>query len=497
MRIAIIDLGTNSVRFDIHQMGPGKRQVRELHREKIMVRLGQGAFLNGKLDRGAIRRTLLAFTHFKKLSEQYKADKIIAFGTSALREVSDREKFLKTILENTGIHVRVISGAEEAQLIALGVLSNEKKQKGKFALVDIGGGSTEVSICRGKEILHASSFPLGTARLQEVYLKKIPPALGSVYELRHHIRGAISSVILPEHWPKVDRILGSSGTIRSLGRIIGNGVGRQFTRSDLSNLVEQMHTMNTTELLGIDQIDPKRIDMILAGAILYEECMTLLGAKKSVCTEFSLRDGILEEELKLYEQGSSSHLALHLPGLREKAIQFGANPMHLDRIMAMGDLIFDRLQSVHKLKPSLKLYLRSAILLRDTGEAISYAGHEKHSYYIVKNADFPAADAWEINLIAELCRYHESSKVDFNDLGFTKNRREIFIKLLALLRIVDALDQGSDRRVRIRSIKVDRREVKIRYSGKGLTGLEGMEVEKRANYFERVMGRWISAERVR
>src|ERR1700733_1161505 len=102
MRIAIIDLGTNSVRFDVHQLGPGRR-VRQLHREKIMVRLGQGVFLNGKLDRSAMTRTLHAFLRFRKIATQYKAGKIIAFGTSALREVSDRESFLETLRSRTGI----------------------------------------------------------------------------------------------------------------------------------------------------------------------------------------------------------------------------------------------------------------------------------------------------------------------------------------------------------------------------------------------------------
>ena len=166
MRIAIIDLGTNSVRFDIQQLGPGKRQVRQLHREKIMVRLGQGVFLNGKLDRSAVTRSLHAFAKFQKVAHQYKAGKIIAFGTSALREVADSEKFLKAIVDKTGIQVRVISGTEEAQLIALGILSNEKVGKEKFAMVDIGGGSTEISVCRGKAILHSTSFPLGRRGLQ-------------------------------------------------------------------------------------------------------------------------------------------------------------------------------------------------------------------------------------------------------------------------------------------------------------------------------------------
>lgn len=496
MRIAIIDLGTNSVRFDIHQLGPKKGAVRQLHREKIMVRLGQGVFLNGKLDRSAIQRTLHAFTRFKKSAAQFKAGKIIAFGTSALRECSDGERFLKLIYERTGIQIRVISGAEEAQLIALGVLSNEKSSKGKFALVDIGGGSTEISVCRGKTVLHGWSFPLGTARLQQVFLKKSPPAATSIQELRDFIRATLSNVILREHWPKVERVIGSSGTIRALAKILEGSEWEEFHRDDLSELIEEMSSMTTTELLGINGIESKRVDMILAGAILFEECMIALGARKAVTTEYSLRDGILEEELRLFEQGDTSHLALHLPDLKEKAMHFGADSEHLDRVLEFSGALFDQLKFLHKLDPSWKLYLQAATLLRGTGKAISLAGYPEHSYYIVKHADFPAADTWETDFIADLCRFHDGVKLDMSKLNFDngKGRLESFKKLLAMLRVIDALDSGPESKIRLKSVQRVRGKVTLHFTGKGLTGLESINVEKKAPFFEKVMGQVIIAE---
>ncbi len=495
MRIAIIDLGTNSVRFDIHQLGPKKGAVRQLHREKIMVRLGQGVFLNGKLDRSAIQRTLQAFTRFKKSAAQFKAGKIIAFGTSALRECSDGERFLKMIHERTGIQIRVISGAEEAQLIALGILSNEKSSKGKFALVDIGGGSTEISICRGKTVAHSWSFPLGTARLQQVFLKKSPPAATHIRELREFIRGTLSSVILSEHWPRVDRVIGSSGTIRALAKVLEGSEWEEFRRDDLADLVDEMSSMTTTELLGISGIESKRVDMILAGAILFEECMNILGARKAVTTEYSLRDGILEEELRLFEQGDTSHLALHLPDLKEKALHFGADGEHLERMLEFSGKVFDELRPLHKLDSCWKLYLQAATLLRDTGKAISLAGHPEHSYYIVKHADFPAADTWETDLIADLCRFHDGTKLDLSKLTFEKKkgRLEVFKKLLAMLRIIDALDSGPDVKLRLKGIQRSRGKVILQYVGKELTGLETLNVEKKAPFFEKVMGQSIRA----
>jgi len=196
MRVAIIDLGTNSVRFDIHQIGPGG-ELKSLHREKLQIRLGQGVFLTGRLDHGAIRRALHAFESFQTTARALRVEKIVAFGTSALREASDSDQFLKRIKTRTKINVRIISGEEEARYIAEGILANERDLKGNFALVDIGGGSTEVSVCKGKKILRATSFALGTARLQQVFLKTIPPQAprkgerSSVDALRSHIKGLV------------------------------------------------------------------------------------------------------------------------------------------------------------------------------------------------------------------------------------------------------------------------------------------------------------------
>jgi exopolyphosphatase/guanosine-5'-triphosphate,3'-diphosphate pyrophosphatase len=173
MRFAVIDLGTNSVRFDVHQLG---KKAKLLHREKLMIRLGQEVFLKGKLNKDAIDRASQAFIHFAKVARKLQTDRMIAFGTSALRESKNGAAFVEHIRNVSGIELRVISGQEEARFIAAGILRNEKKLPPRFALIDIGGGSTEVSICKKNKAAASHSFPLGTARMQQVFLKKNPPA---------------------------------------------------------------------------------------------------------------------------------------------------------------------------------------------------------------------------------------------------------------------------------------------------------------------------------
>ncbi len=497
MRLAIIDLGTNSVRFDVRQMGPGSK-VEQLHREKIMIRLGQGVFLNGKLDRSAVQRTLHSFRLFKRLAMNYKVSKIIAFGTSALREVSDRDRFLSLLYKETGIQVRVISGLEEAQLIALGILSKEKLGKKSAALVDIGGGSTEISVCRGRKVLHAYSFPLGTARLQQIFLKRSPPSLANARELRQHIRAELSQVMTAAHWPKVDRIVGSSGTIKAVAKILGGDGSAVIERSELKDLVESMLGMTTTELLGLSGIESKRVDMILAGALLLEEIMFFMDVKKARTTEYSLRDGIMEEERQLLSNGlnqGASHLSLHLPDVREKATHFGIDGAHIDRLVVLAGKIFDGLRSIHKLDPSWKTYLSAAVMLRNVGESVNLGRYEEHSCYIVRNSDFPGAEVWENELIAELCLYHAGTKMPVIESPLLKStsRQAAFHKLLALLRIVDALDSGPETTIRLDRVRLGRKKIELIFSGRGLTGLECLHIEKCSSFFARVFKREVVA----
>jgi exopolyphosphatase/guanosine-5'-triphosphate,3'-diphosphate pyrophosphatase len=509
MRVGIIDLGTNSVRFDINQIGPGSR-VRKLHREKLMVRLGQNVFLDGKLDPAAIRRTLQAFTSFQRTAEDLQVRRIVAFATSALREAGDSDKFLNLIRSRTGIDVRVISGEEEAKLIAKGVLSNERSStKGRYGLVDIGGGSTEISICRGKEVLHAESFPLGTARLQQVFLKSSPPPapkagqLSAVEQLRRYIRGILLPKMIAEEWPKVDRLLGSSGTIRAIARIVKkSGGGKSIDYKELKKLVKQMSGMTTTELLGIPGMEARRVDMIVAGAVLLEECMAVLGAKKAIATEYSLRDGILEEEKQIYRQHEVSNIPFHLADLYSKAQKFRTGPddeAHLKQTVEISEALFDRLKRLHKLDAKWRHHLTAASILHDVGEAISRTRHGAHSYYIVKNADIPSMEKWEAEFVGQLCLWHQDGKISQKDLSFagSKDRKQAFVKLLAILRVADALDRSHKRLLKIRNVRINPKSVRLLVSARNGIDLELLRVEQKKSLFEQVFQRSLVIERVR
>jgi exopolyphosphatase/guanosine-5'-triphosphate,3'-diphosphate pyrophosphatase len=495
MRVAIIDLGTNSVRFDVHSITL-TGQTKLLHREKLMIRLGQGVFLQGKMDPDAILRTVEAMEHFRQIATGLRVRKVVAFGTSALREAADAGTLLESVRRRTGIEIKVISGKEEAKLIALGVLANEAPPKGRFALVDIGGGSTEISIARGTAVLQGDSFPLGTARLQQVFLKRSPPREVNISQLRDYISNLVRQKMVADKWPSCDAILGSSGTIRAIARLI-HKKDNYYSVKALSELVAEMRRMTTTQLLEIPGMESKRVDMILSGAILLEEIALALGARKVIASEFSLRDGIIEEERRLAKSHKSSHLELHLDDLFEHAKRFGGEQEHLEHMSRLAGQLFDRFQRLHGLENRWKIYLISTILLRRSGEAISYGDRAKHSFYIVKNLDFPSMDQWEHDFIARLCLHITDGKIENKSLtavGKEKKRRDAFRKLLALARLIDALDLGPRTALKVRRLTITRTAVRLAFNGKATEGIEQLMIERKKKLFEEVFKRELILE---
>jgi exopolyphosphatase / guanosine-5'-triphosphate,3'-diphosphate pyrophosphatase len=298
MRVGLVDLGTNSVRYDIYELGSGGK-IKTLHSNKEMIRLGHNVFATGKLDPKAVRRLLRSFRDYRALTEDFGVERIAAFATSAMREARDGERVKKLIHHETGIRVRVISGSEEARLIALGVQRNEKRCRGNYTLIDIGGGSTELIVCRGQRVLVRGSLKLGVARLQELYLKSVPPKhVWAADRYFAKVRAGSTAREIAKY--RVDRAIGSSGTVKALAKILKRTHGEsEILRDSLGELRKDMTRKTRSQLLHIPGMVERRVDLILAGALILEECMDLVGAKSVVPTPFALRDGLLQEVLKL------------------------------------------------------------------------------------------------------------------------------------------------------------------------------------------------------
>jgi exopolyphosphatase/guanosine-5'-triphosphate,3'-diphosphate pyrophosphatase len=297
--LSLIDLGTNSIRMDLVAVGP--QGARRLHREKRMVRLGDHLFEDGRPSPEALRRVEEALAGFQALQERWGVSRVRAVATAAMREAPNAPGLVEAWAERYGIRFEVISGAREAELIAQGVLAAEHALSGTYALIDIGGGSVELSLCEGSRVQRSCSLPLGANRLQQRCLHRIPPAAGGVAALRLECRGQLNLPPGPGAWPRVKELIGSGGTVRALRKMAkASGAKDQpFTLHFLRELTERMERLDRVGLAHLAGMDGRRVDLILAGALVLEEACLALGATRVRATEAGLRDGLLQDELTL------------------------------------------------------------------------------------------------------------------------------------------------------------------------------------------------------
>ncbi len=308
MRIGIIDLGTNSVRFAIYEI-KGQGGLRQsLYREKIMLRPGQAVFTTGLLTSGSATKILKAFRHFASVARKYKVWNLGAYATSALREAANSDRLVQKVARETGIEIKIISGQREAELIALGILQHEPSLSGRHLLVDIGGGSTELSFCLGRKALKSLSLDLGAQRLAQMFLKPehMQPGVQrdrALKKMRRHIQKKLAPLKRDQKRFGPRRVVGSSGTLKALARILTPPLGPRslkrprFSQKQLSELVEELQLKPQSQYGQIRGLELKRRDLILPGAVLLEEILLQLKISKVETTEFSLREGLLIERI--------------------------------------------------------------------------------------------------------------------------------------------------------------------------------------------------------
>ena len=305
-RLALIDVGTNSVRLDVYQLYKDGHYER-LHRSKLMVRLGQDVFsttsnkdsegTGGKLSGDGVKRAIAALEEFQDVCEELGVDEIRAIATSALRVAENGNSFIKQVRKKTGIELEVISGKEEAELILEGIRNDERIQDGVFGFIDIGGGSTEVGVCRGAKMLFVESFPLGAARLEQMFFQG---EMGgkAMRKARAHIVEVFSDMGPSKKLPQIECMLGSSGTIKAVSRMLERGGrGERIRIKSLTELISELSKLSIDERREYPGMNPKRADIIVPGALILHEAMIFFRTPNVQFTKFSLRDGLLATEI--------------------------------------------------------------------------------------------------------------------------------------------------------------------------------------------------------
>jgi exopolyphosphatase/guanosine-5'-triphosphate,3'-diphosphate pyrophosphatase len=467
--VAAIDLGTNSFHLVVARPS-GNSRFEILDREKEVVRLGSGSGDMKELRDDAIERGVETLTRFRRIADASGAE-IHAVATSAVREASNRDDFLRRAWEEAGVKVDLISGIEEARLIHLGVLQAVPVFEQQALVVDIGGGSTEFVLGLGGRTLDARSLKLGAIRLTDRFFAKEPVKRKAVDEARTWIRAMLTPVArMVAHRGGFEVAVGSSGTILNVAEMVharAGGAplrkvgGSTFTAPELAEVVEDLVSRGkTADRLEVPGLDPKRADIILGGILVLEQAFRVLGIGELVVSEYALREGVLLDVLRRRQSTSLGHLRdLRYESVLHLAALTPGEKEHGERVAELALQLFEGTRHRHGLHERYEELLEAAGLLCNVGLAVSHDRHHLHSYYVIRNTDLLTGFTdHEIELIALVARYHRKSAPKSRHEEFARldaDDKQVVRVLAGLLRIAVGLDRT--RQGVVRDLRVDDR----------------------------------------
>lgn len=459
--IAAIDMGTNSLHMVVVRIEPTLPAFTIISAEKETVRLGDRDLKTGNLKPEVMARTIAAMRRFQDLAKSLQAEQMVAVATSAVREAPNGRDFLKQIEVELDLRVSLISGQEEARRIYLGVLSGMDFNEEPHIIIDIGGGSTELILGDGQEPRSLSSTKVGAVRLTGEFITTDPISNSEFQFLQAYIRGMLERPVeeLRAHLYFDDRprLVGTSGTIETVAVAIARDkqgmepsplTGYQFTFKELQEFVNRLRKMSYSERLEIPGITEKRADIILAGALILQEAMSLLGLESLAVCERSLREGTIVDWMLthgLIEDRLRFQSSIRQRSTLKIAQKYNVDLESAERIAAFALSLFDQTQgTLHQWGLNERELLWTAAILHNCGVHVSHSAHHKHSYYLIRNGELLGYTETEVEVIANLARYHRKSAPkkkhdNFGDLP--KIQRKIISQLSALLRLAVALDR--------------------------------------------------------
>jgi len=417
--LAAVDVGTNSLHLVVARTTGGDR-FEVLTREKEMVRLGSGSSEMKELAPDAIDRAVAALDRFRRIADSHGAP-LRAVATSAVREAENRKALLRRARKEAGVEIEVVSGVEEARLIHLGVLQALELYDRRLLLCDIGGGSTELLVGERGEVLASVSFKLGAVRLTNRFFPNEGLHPSSVDSCRRHVQAVLSSFDRAIEQHPFEVAVGSSGSIEQVLRLARGLEGAEplrtlngavLKRKQVGAVVEALIEARAQGTTGeLPDLDPKRADIALAGALVLEGVVRRFGVKELVISEYALREGVFLDTVQRQTGGSVEHL-------RDVAMRSVVDLMdacdedvdHSRHVARLALELWDATAEVHGGDDDARALLEAGALLANVGLAISHAKHHKHSYYVVRNSDrLVGLTDEEIEVVAQIARYHRKS----------------------------------------------------------------------------------------
>jgi exopolyphosphatase/guanosine-5'-triphosphate,3'-diphosphate pyrophosphatase len=497
MKIAAIDVGTNSLHLLIARVG-ADGILEPLEKGKEMIRLGDSAF-RGAIAPEPFQRGVEVLKRFREASDRAGCDALIAVATSATREAENGGDFVRVVRDETGIELNVIGGDEEARLIYLGARAGLNLAGRRALIVDIGGGSVELIVGGARELSYSTSLKLGVLRLLDQMPPSDPITADQRARMAELVHRSLEAPMARCRSLGFDLVAMTSGTARAVGDLIPttekSATPRQVRFQDVFALEDRLCTMTASERQKLPGLDAKRVDSIVPGVILVRSLLEVAHADDYVLCDAALREGLVYDYVQRHQP--EIRIIDEVPDLRRRTVlqtarRYQANLTHAEQVARLALDLFRGTRSLHNLPNADGELLEFASLLHDIGFHIASSKHHKHGAYLIANTEMKGFMPDEVTLLSQIIRYHRKAtpKVSHDPFGKLQPELQTRIRVLAaILRIADGLDRGFTQRVRSVRCRVGEKSVELALSTPNDPDLEIWGARRKRDLFEEVFSR--------
>jgi exopolyphosphatase/guanosine-5'-triphosphate,3'-diphosphate pyrophosphatase len=515
VRVGVVDMGSNAIRIQVAEIRGTPPTIRSLEAQRAPVRLGRDVFLSGRVPEATIEAAIEVLQHFRDACDRHGVERVEAIATSAMRDARNQTEVLQRIRAETGVEIRVISGADEAFLLHAAVCSKVDLAKGRSVLVDLGGGSVEVSLVADGEILNSESYRLGALRvLHALEADFAEPSgesfLGLLEEYVRTVEGRIR-----DHLGKgaIDRYVATGGNIDSIADLLGKEGRTQLVGGveacaldDLKELTGRLARLSYVERMETFGLRPDRADTILPAAVVYYRIGLAARASHVLVPRVGMRDGLLQEIALGHarQRQAVEHRDSVLSACREIGRRYRVDGDHAETVRRLAVRLFDQTADLHRLGAEERTLLEAAALLHDVGVFVNNAKHHKHSWYLIRESDIVGLGDEEREIVALCARYHRRahpSPRHYGWGGLTAEDQQKVRKLSAILRVADGLDRSHQGKVADVEVAIDRKAVDLLpVLGADVESnlvLERLGFQDKSRLFQEVYGRRVQLGRPR
>ncbi len=503
--VGAIDIGANALRMVIAEVSPAGG-IETLERLQRPVRLGQDTFRRGRLGGESMRAAVNVLRDYKQRLDLYDVKLIRMVATTSVRNASNADMFIDHVFMATGLHLDVIDPAEESRLTvsavrravvgALGIDRNEA------LIVEVGGGSTLLTVLQSGEIVTSQSLQLGSILLKEALSTSEEPPERTADLLRHHITNSLGTVRSSLPLDQVQSFIAIGGDVRFVARHVGKPTesadlvmveAGEFDR--FVDRCEQYTAEGLSKRYGLSFAEAETLNpALLVYQILLHKCL----ADSMIVSHVSMRDGLLLDMAREVTGGEDEAL---LAGVIHSALsiaeKYRVDTDHAQNVAELSVRLFDELESDHGLSSRYRLLLRIAALLHEVGSFVSDRAHHKHSYYLIVNSEIFGLNRQETEMVAQVARYHRRSVPKASHSAYVALPRETRVavtKLSALLRVADALVRGGTGNVADFHFARERDDLIVYVPGGSDLLLQQRGIAARGDLFEDVYGMKIRLE---